>query len=156
MSQARVTDFFVQRKKVTSEPAKGAKQRQRSSFVSSSTVSFTAPSENKDAVSCSSPVHKEFLRVIDEASGVDNNNGGESNPGKDSVFSSPRTPKRSSADAEITEHSSSKKRRQAVEVRKASTNGAKTTKKSARKKLLLQDDSPQVTRQNHSQDCFIL
>ncbi|XP_037544131.1 DNA replication factor Cdt1 [Nematolebias whitei] len=145
MSQARVTDFFVQRKKVTSEPAKGAKQRQRSSFVSSSTISFKTPSENKDAVSCSSPVHKEFLRVIDEASGVNNNNnGGESNPGKDSIFSSPRTPKRSSADAEITEHSLSKKRRQAVEVRKASTNGEKTTKKSARKKLLLQDDSPQA------------
>lgn len=152
MSQARVTDFFAQRKKVTSEPAK---QRQRSSFVSSSTVSLKAPSENKDAVSCSSPVHKEFLRVIDEASGVNNNNGGEANPGKE-LFSSPRTPKRSSAEAEITEHSSSKKRRQAVEVRKASTNGEKTTKKSARKKLLLQEDSPQVKRQNCSQDCFIL
>ncbi|XP_013858463.1 DNA replication factor Cdt1 isoform X2 [Austrofundulus limnaeus] len=145
MSQARVTDFFSQRKKVASEPAKRAKQ-QRGAVVSSSTI-FKAPNENKDSVSSSSSVHKEFLRVIDEAAGLNNNNhGDESNPGKDAVIiSSPRTPKRSSADAEITEHSSMKKVRQAAEARKASTpRSEKGTKRSARKKLILQEDLPQA------------
>ncbi|XP_017284207.1 DNA replication factor Cdt1 isoform X2 [Kryptolebias marmoratus] len=153
MSQARVTDFFSQRKKVNSEAAKGAKRR--IGIASSSTVSYKPPgcraAENKDSVLCSSSVHKEFLRVIDEAAGLNHhhnnniNNGGESEPGKESVvISSPRTPKRSSAEAEITEHSSVKKRREAAEVRKA--NREKTTKRSARKKLLLQEDATQAPR----------
>uniref|UniRef100_I3K5Z0 Chromatin licensing and DNA replication factor 1 n=1 Tax=Oreochromis niloticus TaxID=8128 RepID=I3K5Z0_ORENI len=91
MSQARVTDFYSRKKKATGGPTK--------------------PADPRSAFSCSSTVHEEFLRVIDEAAGLDH--GAEQPP------SSPRTPKRGSADlgatvsAAAAEHSTAKKRRQA-------------------------------------------
>uniref|UniRef100_A0A3B4FLL3 Chromatin licensing and DNA replication factor 1 n=1 Tax=Pundamilia nyererei TaxID=303518 RepID=A0A3B4FLL3_9CICH len=91
MSQARVTDFYSRTKKATGGPTK--------------------PAEPRSAFSCSSTVHEEFLRVIDEAAGL--------NHGAEQPLSSPRTPKRGSADlgatvsAAAVEHSTAKKRRQA-------------------------------------------
>uniref|UniRef100_A0A3Q0S7L5 Chromatin licensing and DNA replication factor 1 n=1 Tax=Amphilophus citrinellus TaxID=61819 RepID=A0A3Q0S7L5_AMPCI len=59
MSQARVTDFFSRKKKGTGGPAKVPPPR-------SSTVG------GRDSSPCSSSVHEEFVRVIDEAAGLNN------------------------------------------------------------------------------------
>lgn len=144
MSQARVTDFFSQRKKGITGPVKPAKQRSRGSAATTRSRS----SKHKDALLCSSSIHEEFVRVIDEAAGL---NDGETtgNTAKEST-SSPRTPKRSSADAEFdlgaavfsatAEHSTAKKRRQA----EAARHPEKATRKTARKKLVLPQDTSKV------------
>ncbi|XP_063347048.1 DNA replication factor Cdt1 [Pelmatolapia mariae] len=123
MSQARVTDFYSRTKKATGGPTK--------------------PAEPRSAFSCSSTVHEEFLRVIDEAAGL--NHGAEQPP------SSPRTPKRGSADlgatvsAAAAEHSTAKKRRQAdLGAPAAATGAERPTRRSARKKLELPADTAQV------------
>lgn len=124
MSQARVTDFYSRTKKATGGPTK--------------------PAEPRSAFSCSSTVHEEFLRVIDEAAGL--------NHGAEQPLSSPRTPKRGSADlgatvsAAAVEHSTAKKRRQADLGAPAAAAGAEgQTRRSARKKLELPADTAQVT-----------
>lgn len=123
MSQARVTDFYSRKKKATGGPTK--------------------PADPRSAFSCSSTVHEEFLRVIDEAAGLDH--GAEQPP------SSPRTPKRGSADlgatvsAAAAEHSTAKKRRQADLGAPAAAAGAeRPARRSARKKLELPADTAQV------------
>ncbi|KAF7220900.1 DNA replication factor Cdt1 isoform X1 [Nothobranchius furzeri] len=126
MSQARVTDFFTQRKKTVGKPAKTA----------------TLHATIKDG---SSTTHKEFVRVIDEAASIHDAGCVAGSPDKD--FLTPRTPKRNSSEAQIAEqsteafHSSAKTRRQATRVKKA-TISKKTTQKSVRKKLVLQDEPP--------------
>lgn len=143
MSQARVTDFFSQRKKGIAGPIKPARQRSRGSAATTRSRS----SKNKEALLCSSAVHEEFVRVIDEAAGL---NDGESNNSTTKDFpSSPQTPKRTSAEAEFdlgaavfsatTDHSTAKKRRQA----EAATD-AQVLRRTARKKLDLPQDPPQV------------
>uniref|UniRef100_A0A3Q4N1V8 Chromatin licensing and DNA replication factor 1 n=1 Tax=Neolamprologus brichardi TaxID=32507 RepID=A0A3Q4N1V8_NEOBR len=124
MSQARVTDFYSRTKKATGGPTK--------------------PAEPRSALSCSSTVHEEFLRVIDEAAGL--------NHGAEQPLSSPRTPKRGSADLGATvstaaaEHSTAKKRRQLDLGAPAAAAGAeRPTRRSARKKLELPADTAQVT-----------
>lgn len=124
MSQARVTDFYSRTKKATGGPTK--------------------PAEPRSALSCSSTVHEEFLRVIDEAAGL--------NHGAEQPLSSPRTPKRGSADlgatvsAAAAEHSTAKKRRQLDLGAPAAAAGAeRPTRRSARKKLELPADTAQVT-----------
>uniref|UniRef100_A0A3P9CR15 Chromatin licensing and DNA replication factor 1 n=1 Tax=Maylandia zebra TaxID=106582 RepID=A0A3P9CR15_9CICH len=124
MSQARVTDFYSRTKKATGGPTK--------------------PTEPRSAFSCSSTVHEEFLRVIDEAAGL--------NHGAEQPLSSPRTPKRGSADlgatvsAAAVEHSTAKKRRQADLGAPAAAAGAeRPARRSARKKLELPADTAQVT-----------
>lgn len=145
MSQARVTDFFSQRKKGLAGPVKPAKQR------SSTATTRSRSCKNKDAPRCSSIVHEEFVRVIDEAAGL---SGGDAagDAAKESP-SSPRTPKRTSADAEFdlgaaafsatADHSTAKKRRQAGAARDADV-PEKATRKTARKKLVLPQDAAKV------------
>ncbi len=159
MSQARVTDFFSQRKKGVAGPVKPAKQRScagvghGSSGISTNvTGTRSRSSKNKDAFLCSSPVHEEFVRVIDEAVRL---NDGESAFTAKTPPSSPRTPKRTSANTEFdlgevvfsatADHSTAKKRRQVGAVRDTKANvPEKATRKKARKKLVLPQDTPQV------------
>ncbi|XP_029030794.1 DNA replication factor Cdt1 [Betta splendens] len=138
MSQARVTDFFAQRKKGIAE---AAKQRHR---VPGATTRSRL-SQNKDALLGSS-VHEEFVRVIDEAAGL--NHGQARCDAAEEASSSPRTPKRTSANAEFdlgasafsatAEHSTAKKSRQGEAARDAPE---KVTRRTARKKLVLQGAS---------------
>nr|XP_020463264.1 DNA replication factor Cdt1 isoform X2 [Monopterus albus] len=155
MSQARVTDFFSQRKKGIGGPVKAAKQRSRGSLGDTTTRSRSC--KNKDAFLCSSSVHEEFVRVIDEAAGLDDGVSATSNTAKE-FPSSPRTPKRTSADAEFdlgapvlsatANHSTAKKRRQVEAVRDTKTNAPeKPTKKTARKKLVLSQDAQRAAAQ---------
>uniref|UniRef100_A0A3P9NPI0 Chromatin licensing and DNA replication factor 1 n=1 Tax=Poecilia reticulata TaxID=8081 RepID=A0A3P9NPI0_POERE len=151
MSQVRVTDFFCQRKK--GEARVPGKQRSgRGSVRSFSASSFHHG--NKESTLCCSPVREEFVRVVDEAAGLSNDlQSASSRPDTDPA--SPRTPKRSSAEAEFdlgaavfsdtVEHSSVKRRRQAGRAREAEANTTeKTTRRTARKKLVLPEDTPQV------------
>ncbi|XP_072247632.1 DNA replication factor Cdt1 isoform X2 [Leuresthes tenuis] len=146
MSQGRVTDFFFQRKKGVAGAAK-----QRGAGAPSTGTRSTV---NKDTSICSSLVHEEFVRVIDEAVGLNEVECVGSKPAE-GFPSSPRTPKRSSADAEFdlgaavfsvtVDRCTTKKRRQADGVTHAKANiAAKTTKKSARKKLILPEDIPEA------------
>lgn len=147
MSQARVTDFFCQRKKGIAGPVKPAKQR-----GSNAASTRSRSTKNKDALICSSSIHEEFVRVIDEAVGL--NDAESTHSAKDSP-SSPRTPKRTSADTEFdlgaavfsatADHSTAKKRRQAEAARDAEAHvPEKATRRKARKKLVLPKDTPQV------------
>lgn len=141
MSQARVTEFFSQRKKGVGAPVKAAKDR--ASVISTRSIS----SKNKDDLLRSSSIHEEFVRVIEEAAGL---NDAETVGGKGAP-SCPRTPKRNSAElggalsSATVDHSTAKKRRQAGGTKDATATVAeKVTKKKARKKLVLPQDSPQV------------
>lgn len=137
-AQARVTDFFSQKKKA---PVKQAKQR-------SHTAAGRSAPKNKDALLSSSSVHQEFLRVIDEAVGLNDRQSTSIHTDKNQPCS-PRTPKRTSTDAQFdlgaaafsatAEHSTSKKRRQ-----EAGRDAEKVTRKTARKKLILPQDTAQV------------
>lgn len=151
MSQARVSDFFSQRKKGIAAPVKPAKQRS-SALVSrgSSACTRSISCKNKDDLICSSSVREEFARVIDEAVGL---NEGESAVSIKDPPSCTRTPTRTSAEFDLgaavfsatADHSTAKKRRQAEDVRDAKANvQERVTRKKARKKLLLPQDSPQV------------
>ncbi|KAM9848079.1 DNA replication factor Cdt1 [Aulostomus maculatus] len=146
MSQARVTDFFSHRKKGIAAPVKAAAGDRGSANTRSNS------SKNKDVLLFSSSVHDEFVRVIDEAAGL---NIGESTAGStaNDPPCSPRTPKRTSVDAEFdlgaavfsasADHSTAKKRRQAVDAREAKPNvPEKIARRTARKKLLLPLPSP--------------
>ncbi|XP_038593162.1 DNA replication factor Cdt1 [Micropterus salmoides] len=150
MSQARVTDFFCQRKKGIAGPVKPAKQR-----GSNAASTRSRSTKNKDALICSSSIHEEFVRVIDEAVGL--NDAESTHSAKDSP-SSPRTPKRTSADTEFdlgaavfsatADHSTAKKRRQAEAARDAEAHvPEKATRRKARKKLVLPKDTPQAAAQ---------
>lgn len=149
MSQVRVTDFFSQRKKGLAGPVKAARQRDRGSSGTDSYASTRAGcAKNKEL--CSSSVHQEFVRVIDEAAGLHNEDSFGTDTAKN-LPSSPRTPKRSSADAgavafsTTADHSTAKKRRQAQEVREPEAAAPeRTTRRTARKKLVLPQDAPQV------------
>ncbi|XP_019959134.2 DNA replication factor Cdt1 isoform X1 [Paralichthys olivaceus] len=157
MSQARVTDFFSQRKSGTAHPGKAAKPRSRGSCALNTGVTSkrTRSVKNKEAPLCSSSVHEEFVRVIDEAAGL---NDGESTGSNAATRppSSPRTPKRTSADAQFdlgaavlsatADHSTAKKKRQEQAVREAAV-PERTKRRTARKKLVLPQDSPQKAAQ---------
>ncbi|MED6255317.1 replication licensing factor Cdt1 [Ataeniobius toweri] len=138
MSQVRVTNFFGQKKKRIQGAAKEA-GKQPSGGVRGSSAS-------EDYALCSSAVHEEFVRVINEAVGLIND--GESvstKPSKD--LSSPRTPKRSSADAGLDLGAAvflAKKRRKAGGIREAEASTSEKTSRTARKKLVLHDETPQA------------
>ncbi|XP_022624781.1 DNA replication factor Cdt1 [Seriola dumerili] len=155
MSQARVTDFFSQKKKGIGGPVKPAKQRSRGSGGTSTSVTSTRSRSAKNKDLCSSYVHEEFLRVIDEAAGLNDGESSFTNTTK-VLPSSPRTPKRSSTEFDLgaplfsatADHSTAKKRRQAEEVRDTKANiPEKTTRRTARKKLVLPQDTPQASAQ---------
>ncbi|KAL1007144.1 hypothetical protein UPYG_G00082650 [Umbra pygmaea] len=180
MSQARVTDFFVQRKNSASEVAQGianktyavhnggdtetSKHSRRSTRSSRS----AAPTKKLNITASTTQhagnsVHEEFLRVIDEAASVDHVDNGrgvlaKSEPEKQTLLSSPRTPKRTSADAEFdlgsavfsatAEHTTAKKRLRVennTNARGKIPECVKVVKKSARKKLILSDDNEKTT-----------
>ncbi|KAM3842996.1 uncharacterized protein cdt1 [Diretmus argenteus] len=165
MSQARVTDFFSQRKKGSENPAKqhgSVVVGKGCSGVRAAPRTTTTRSKSKEATSntltsvCSSPVHEEFLRVIDEAAGGDGYAAaatGHHAPAE--LSASPRTPKRTARDAEFdlgaavfssatAEHSTAKKRRER-EVK--GHTAERPTRKTARKKLVLPQDSQQAPAQ---------
>ncbi|CAB1339507.1 unnamed protein product [Coregonus sp. 'balchen'] len=143
MSQARVTDFFIQRKKGASGAAHGngnktlvvdngvdtvtSKPGTRSTRLKIKNAAPTTKVTIKTSKSSRSEnsVQEEFWRVIDEATSVDKVESvsgvlARSDSEKQTLLSSPRTPKRTSADAEFdlgsavfsttTEHSTAKKR----------------------------------------------
>ncbi|KAK5881911.1 hypothetical protein CesoFtcFv8_020549 [Champsocephalus esox] len=160
MSQARVTDFFSQRKKGIAEPVKAGKPSRstavgRGSAGITSNVPRSRSLHNEGDLRLSSSVHEEFVRMIDEASELDPGSC-VVNPAKDSP-SSPRTPKRTSADTDfdlgsvlfsaIADHSTAKKRRHAVAGSEAKAAVQKAPKRKARKKLVLPQDSPQAAAQ---------
>ncbi|XP_027862446.1 DNA replication factor Cdt1 [Xiphophorus couchianus] len=149
MSQAQVTEFFCQRK---SGAARAPGHRRKGRVRGSSASGFHHG--NKESALCCSPVREEFVRVVDEAAGLSNDRqSASSRPDTDPA--SPRTPKRSSAEAEFdlgaavfsaaAEHSSVKRRRQAGRARDAEANTTeKTTRGTARKKLVLPEDTTQA------------
>lgn len=154
MSQARVTDFFCHRKRGLAGPSKPTKQRSSAVVGLSSNVASTRSRSSKNTLLCSSTVHEEFLRVIDEAAGLHDDQSAESHGEKVSSPGS-RTPKRTSTDAEFdlgaavfsatADHSTAKKKRQAEAAKEAKANAPeKGTRKSARKKLVLSTETPQV------------
>lgn len=142
MSQVRVTDYFSQRKKGAAAPVKAARR----------CGTRSASSQHKDPLPARlSSVHREFVRLIDEATG-----GGpvEKTPAaldKD-PFACPRTPKRDSAEVEqlppgggassssaTADHSAAKRRRQAGDPAAAApaATAEKSSKKKARRKIVL-------------------
>ncbi|XP_029376926.1 DNA replication factor Cdt1 [Echeneis naucrates] len=154
MSQARVTDFFSQRKKSFAGPRKPGKQYSRDS---AGTSTRPGSAQNKDDVHASSHVHEEFLRVIDEASGLNDVASSLTKTAK-CPPSSPRTPKRDLAETQFdlgaavfsadTAHSTAKKRRQTNAFGDAEVKVLeKAPRGKARKKLVLSA----VTRQDASQ-----
>lgn len=163
MSQAQVTEFFCQRK---SGAARAPGHRRKGGVRGSSACGFHHG--NKESALCCSPVREEFVRVVYEAAGLSNDRqSASSRPDTDPA--SPRTPKRSSAEAEFdlgaavfsaaAEHSSVKRRRQAGRAREAEANTTeKTTRGTARKKLVLPEDTTQVRREGreHTGSPFIL
>ncbi|XP_068573587.1 DNA replication factor Cdt1 [Cebidichthys violaceus] len=158
MSQARVTDFFSQRKKGVAGPVKPTKPR-RSAVVETRTnvaSTRTRSTKNKGAFLYSSSVHEEFVRVIDEAVEL---NDGVCSDGP----TSPRTPKRTSAETQFdlgaavfsatADHSTAKKRRREAVITDAEVNvPEKATRTKARKKLILPQNTPQAAVKSVSGD----
>ncbi|KAM6922178.1 DNA replication factor Cdt1 [Lycodopsis pacificus] len=162
MSQARVTDFFSQRKKSVAGPVKPTKQR-RGAVVgrgSSETSTRSRSAKNKGGFLCSSSVHEEFVRVIDEA--VELNEGVCSIGTTANDPTSPRTPKRTSAETEFdlgaavfsatADHSTAKKRRQEEVVTDAKVHVPEKARTKARKKLVLPQNTPQAAAKSLSSE----
>nr|XP_029497214.1 DNA replication factor Cdt1-like [Oncorhynchus nerka] len=180
MSQARVTDFYVQRKKDASGAAHGdGNITQVVDTVTSHPSTISTRSKSKNAASttnvmiktskstCSeNSVQEEFWRVIDEATSVNKVESvspvlARTNSEKQTLFSSPRTPKRTSTDAEFdlgsavfsatADHKIAKKRLR-IEARKhgigagTSPGPVKVVKKAVRKKLILFEDDEKATQ----------
>ncbi|XP_062845978.1 DNA replication factor Cdt1 isoform X2 [Trichomycterus rosablanca] len=153
MAQARVTDYFSQSKKAgTDRSLRSKSQKTRTaaeqrvvsevkSVKSRSSRSSRAASTQQQSAQLQA-VQEEFLRVIDEAVSAPPDHVDQEE--LDPVQQSPRTPKRTSAEAEFdlgstvfasaTElHSTAKKRLRVAKEEAA----AAATKKTARKKLVL-------------------
>ncbi|XP_020333788.1 DNA replication factor Cdt1 [Oncorhynchus kisutch] len=178
MSQARVTDFYVKRKKDASGAAHGdgnktqvvdtvtSKPSTRSTRSKSNAAPTTKVMIKNSKSTCSeNSVQDEFWRVIDEATSVDEVESvsavlARTDSEKQTLFSSPRTPKRTSTEAEFdlgsavfsttAEHSTAKKRLR-IEANKhaiaagTSPEPVKAVKKSVRKKLILVKNDEQAT-----------
>nr|XP_040033973.1 DNA replication factor Cdt1 [Gasterosteus aculeatus aculeatus] len=144
MSQARVTDFFCQRKKGVAAPLKPSRQRDAAGTRSRS-------SESRGASLCSSSVRDEFVRVIDEAAELNDGRSTAKDPP-----SGPRTPKRAPAETQFdlgaavfsatANHSTAKKRRQEAGPDPAGKAPEKATRTKARKKLVLHQSPQAVAR----------
>lgn len=135
MSQPRVTDYFTRRKKSITGEVKPAARYGRLENSSSAISAPPAASKNKDLRS--SPVREEFVRVIEDAVGLN-----------DGAFivgnkNSPRTPKRTSDVFPANADASPAKKRQAENIRGFKDNvSEKGTKNRSRKKLVLPDSPP--------------
>ncbi|CAN9500177.1 unnamed protein product [Ophioblennius macclurei] len=129
-AQARVTDFYTHKKRGAGRSLKTTKQRSGS----------RTRDQDRDQVLCSSAVHDEFVRVVDEAAGLTQV---QRDPG------SPRTPKRTSAEADFdlgsAVFSTTPKKRRDAEARASAAGG--DTKSSARKKLPLPERAAQAAAQ---------
>ncbi|XP_029623044.1 DNA replication factor Cdt1 [Salmo trutta] len=178
MSQARVTDFYVQRKKDAGGAAHGDGNTTQVVLPSSNPSTISTRSKSKNAASttnvmiktskstCSeNSVQEEFWRVIDEATSVDNVERvsavlARTDSEKQTVFPSPRTPKRTSADAEFdigstvftttADHIIAKKRLRIGAKKHSIAAGTspgrfKVVPKSVRKKLILFKDDEKET-----------
>ncbi|XP_062326751.1 DNA replication factor Cdt1 [Osmerus eperlanus] len=167
MSQPRVTDFFVQRKKSDlsrASRAKGQKSDNNGALaVDTATLAVrpkTRQNRSKNIIAVKNTVkstrsdkavEEEFLRVIDEATSVKVGSEPASLIRSDSetltLYESPKTPKRTCADAEFdlgsavfsttADHSTAKKKRLQVESSVTVKVVDKTSVKTARKKLIL-------------------
>lgn len=133
MAQPRLTDYFTQRKKGITREGKPATRRGRRGR---SSPAISSGSPHKDLPSSS--VHEEFVRVVDEAAGL---NGGASIVGSKN---SPRTPKRTFDGTSSTADASTAKKRQIEAIRDFNI-PEKVPKKTSRKKLVLPPTSPAVT-----------
>ncbi|XP_074531172.1 DNA replication factor Cdt1 [Halichoeres trimaculatus] len=151
MSQGRVTDFFSQRKKVIAASHKQSRRLHSIDLCKSEISTKLRPPANKDSSVCSSSIHEEFVRVVDEAVAQNGGDPESSDPRKIHL-SSPRTPKRSSADggfdlgaavfSATATHSTAKKRRQ-MEVVGEARASTEEKKETARKKLVLPQNTAQ-------------
>lgn len=178
MAQARVTDFYVQRKKDAGGAAHGdGNTTQVVDTVTSHPSTRSTRSKSKNAAStttvmiktskstCSeNSVQEEFWRVIDEATSVDKVESvsavlARTDSEKQTLFPSPRTPKRTSADAEFdigstvftttADHIIAKKRLRIGAKKHSIAAGTspgrfKVVPKSVRKKLILFKDDEKV------------
>lgn len=135
MSQPRVTDYFTRRKKSVTGEVKPAARLGRLENSSSAIGAPPAASKHKELPS--SPVREEFLRVIDDAVGLNDGAFFVSNK------NSPRTPKRTSDVFPVSTDASPAKKRQVEATRDFKDNvPEKATKKKSRKKLVLPDSPP--------------
>ncbi|CAL8391797.1 unnamed protein product [Arctogadus glacialis] len=150
MAQLRVTAFFPQKKKSSSQEATRRKGPRTSSVSGDnglsgkvflpSTVCSTPLSS-----SCSKSIHRDFVRNIvaaTEVVGEEPDHWSDPN-GQRKTPPSPVTPKRTSVDADLgsvtsaaKDHSTAKKRRQ-LDVSKGAQEDRKTERKTARKRLIL-------------------
>lgn len=153
MSQACVTDFFSQRKKGSAAPHKPPRRLNSLDRRESKRISTRiSPSVNEDPSLRSSSIHEEFVRVIEAVAQT----GGESESSdpREIHLSSPRTPKRSSADggfdlgaavfSATATHSTAKKRRQLEVVGDPRTSTKEKKERKARKKLVLVQNTAQA------------
>lgn len=135
MSQPRVTDYFTRRKKSITDEVKPAARYGRRKNSSSAISAPPAASQNKDLRL--SPVREEFVRVIDDAVGLNDGAFGVGNK------NSPRTPKRTSdVFPAATDASPAKKRQTEASGGFKANVCEKGTKKNSRKKLVLPDSPP--------------
>ncbi|KAM8851974.1 DNA replication factor Cdt1 isoform 2-T2 [Synchiropus picturatus] len=128
MSQARVTDFFAQRKKGVAAPVKADK---RSAAVHHRGTRARRSKVQEESF-CPDSVHEEFLRVIDEASRVDES--ASTDDLKDASPASPRTPKRTSEEFDLSGFSATVEYCTAKKMRQ---DAAPPPRRTARKKLVL-------------------
>lgn len=178
MAQARVTDYFSQSKRAGVERSLRSKSRQpgaeqrlepepygsrpQSSRRSAHTPLGDALRDSRGHSEQLRSVQEEFLRVIDEAVCAPDHAEGRTEPlgsDKPAPPASPRTPKRTSAEADFNlcsalfssateQHSTAKKRLRVAGTRETSTaRSAESERKSARKKLVLHkhEDTEKVT-----------
>ncbi|XP_026802547.1 DNA replication factor Cdt1 isoform X2 [Pangasianodon hypophthalmus] len=154
MAQARVTDFFSQSKRAgvdRSLRSKSQKPGAEDRVVEAKPPGATAQRSSRAAHEPLTAVQEEFLRVIDEAvSAPDHAEGRTEARGseKPDPPESPRTPKRSCAEAEFDlcsavfssateQHSTAKKRLRVSAMREENTAKSVEGKRTARKKLVL-------------------
>lgn len=157
MAQARVTDYFSQSKRAGVDRSLRSKSRKPDSEVRaesrpqrSSRCARNPLREAKEESEQLRSVQEEFLRVIDEAVSASDHAEDRTEPwGSDNPPESPRTPKRTSAEAEFDlcsavfsstteQHSTAKKRLRLAATKEINTaKSVECGRKSARKKLVL-------------------
>lgn len=168
MAQARVTDYFSQSKRAGVDRSLRSKSQKPNAEVrveSETKVSRTSRPQRSSRSAHNKPlrgvqedgeklrsVQEEFLRVIDEAVSAPDHAGGKTEPlgsDKPSVPESPRTPKRTSSEAEFDlcsavfssateQHSTAKKRLRVAATKEEDTaKSVESGRRTARKKLVL-------------------
>lgn len=174
MAQARVTDYFSQSKRAGVERSLRSKSQKPGSEVRAESETKVSRSRPQRSSRCARnplrnvreeseqlrTVQEEFLRVIDEAVSAPDHAEGKTVPrGSDNAPESPRTPKRTSAEAEFDlssavfssateQHSTAKKRLRVAATKELNTaEREECGRKTARKKLVL--SKPEETEKVH-------